>query len=713
MSARFLKGGAWRSLSLIFAAVAACAIFGQVPAPRRATEKVDRYTRPTPTKPVRPTLPAENRNRPDRFYLEKADILYADDRDTTDRQTVSGNVVFRRMGMTLYCDSAFYFPSTQSLEAFGNVRMLQGDTIKATSDYADYDGESQMAQLMSFTPGKPVYLEHISRGDGTRKELTTEILNYDLVSQEASYVYGGTMLNRSLRTSAVDTLTSIVGTYNTGTKIAEVSENVYLRNRTSRLRTSRLIYHSDTQMVDLTERATIVSGADSILTDRGNYDSASGNALLSSRSMIAHRDSAGNVTTLEGDSIHYDNLTRESRAYMFTDTLKHARPMVLTDTARKAILIGGFGYYNDSTRFAYAERYPLLKEYSNPEDTIFLRADRVELFTINRGAPELPEGMSADSIPGYTGPEYHMAKAFNRARFFRSDVQGISDSITFVSLDSTLYLNRKPIVWSGNRMISGPEIIVHFNDSAPEWARLPRKGLVVEAVEEGFYNQIRAGNLHALFEDKDMRHLDAHTDVQTIFLPMEKDSTYNKLVNAQGDTLAVDLNQRKIQKVKLWSRHGSQVDGQVTPLFVVTKQQYYLPEFISMAGARRFSEMDEALKRIEALRPAYSWYSGGWDDSLGELSFELEDYFSNPDLGIPDDMPPMLPAAGGRKVNLPLTMPAEKPEETSAAEELEEVSAAEEAEEVSAAEEAEEVSAAEEAEEQPAAETEEKGGEAQ
>lgn len=641
-----LRSRAARTLAILLAGVAVCAIYGQVPAPRKASEKVKSYTRPKPTKPVKPTMPQENRNRPDRFYLEKADILYADDRDTTDRQIVSGNVVFRRMGMTLSCDSAFYFPSTSSLEAFGHVKMLQGDSIRVDADYADYDGPTQMAQLMSYTQNVPVKLQHTSKSDRSHKELTTEILNYDLVTQEASYVYGGKMTNRNLRTQQTDTLTSIVGTYNTGTKIAEVSENVYLRNRTSRMRTNRLIYHADTRVVDIVERASIASGSDSILTDGGRYDSSTGNALLSTRSLIAHRDSAGNLTTLEGDSIVYDNVTRESRAFMFSDRNKHPRPMVITDTARHAVLIGGFGYYNDSSRFAYAEQYPLLKEYSNPDDTIFLRADRVELITRFLGSPQLQRdstGAVADTIPGWEGPEHHIAKAYNRSRFFRNDIQGIADSITFVSLDSMLYLNRKPIVWNGNRLISGPEIIVHFNDSAPEWAKLPKKGLVAEAVEEGFYNQLRGGYLYARFRDKDLKHIDAHTDVQTIFLPMEKDSTYNKLVNAQGDTLAVDLDQRKMQKVKLWARHGADVNGQVTPLFTVTKQQYYLPDFIRMAGAKRFSEMDEALLRLEGLRPKYSWYSGGWEDALGELSFDLEDYFANPELGIVEDLAPVKP----------------------------------------------------------------------
>lgn len=653
-----------RTLLAVGLLLAVCMAYAlpQSQQPRKAKEKIDSYTRPKPTKPIKPQVPGMNRTSPDNFFLEKADVLYAVEGDSTGRQIVSGNVMFRKQGMLMYCDSAFYYPASSSLEAFGNVRMTQGDTIKVTADYASYDGFTELARLESRGNGRDVRLEHISKGDRTRKTLETDVLDYNTVIGEASYRTGGTMYNTSLANGQTDTLSSVAGTYNTGTRLAEVAEDVYMRNARSRLRTQRLLYHTDTRLVELVELTHITSGPDSIMTTSGTYDSSAGNAVLSSRSLIAHRDTAGNVVTLEGDSIVYDRLTRVSEAFMFSDPSRRAAPMVITDTARKAVLIGGYGYYNDSTRMAFAERYPLLKEYSRP-DTIFLRAERVSIETL---PPPLPTA-SADSLGAETAAprEHHIAKAYNRARFFRSDIQGVADSITFVSLDSMLFMHRKPIVWSGDRLVSGSEIQVHFNDSTPDWALLPRKGLVSEAIEEGFYNQLRAGHILALFDSTgNLSAIRANTDVQTIFLPQEKDSTYNKLVNAIGDTLAVDLHGRKMDKLKLWTRANSKVSGQVIPLMAVTRQQYYLPDFISMAGAKRFSEMDSVLRRLDKIRPSYSVYKNGWSDNLGELSFELEDYFNDPGIGITDDSPVSPPAPPGVKAPFPAVQAPMPDEET-------------------------------------------------
>ncbi|MCM1319848.1 MAG: hypothetical protein NC217_05655 [Muribaculaceae bacterium] len=606
------------------------------------------YSRPKPTKPIVPYLPNISRLSPDKFFLEKADILYSNEEWDTLRQVVSGNVKFSKFGTVLYCDSAWYYPETSSLDAFGNVRMLQGDTLEVKADYIFYDGISQNARLRTAGRGSQVTLEHWSKHDGTKKYLYTDSLDYNLLQKLAYFTDGGRMYNHNIKTNERDTLIANYGQYNTGTRVAEVTGNVRITNKTSQLFTDRLLYHTDTRVVDVVERTEIFSGPEYIQTTAGNYEMATGNAQLNARSLITHQDSTGNVTTLEGDLLKYDAALRRTEAFM-NDT-PGALPMVITDTARKAILIGGYGYYSDLDRTAYAERYPLLKEYSR-QDTTFLRADKVFLQTFNSGVKPLPRlqldslstsqdsirAAEIDSINAHS--EYHVAKAYNRARIYRDDIQGIADSITMVSRDSLLYMDRKPIVWSGPRMVAGSQIIVHFNDSTADRAIVPARGIVAEEVGEGFFNQLRAGYLIAYIEDETLKHLDAHTDVQAIILPMENDSTYNKLLNAQADTLSVDMDSTSIDKIKLFARSGNDVTGQVIPLYVLQKSQYYLPEFISLTGATKFSEMEEALKTIDALRPKYAWYKGGWEDGLGELSFELEDYFTNPNMGIrpPED----------------------------------------------------------------------------
>lgn len=591
--------------------------YAQVQAKKKTQAKKEEvYTRPEPTRPIRPEIPTANRNQQDKVFLEYADELYTDEFLNKGHQVVRGNVKFRKGGMYMYCDSAYFYPETNSIDAFGNVKMEQGDTLFVFSDLLYYNGERQMARLRTNSRRK---VRLINR-DVT---LTTDSLNYDMMTELGYFLDGGEIDDKKNR------LSSIHGQYSPRTKDAEFNDDVLLENNEDgyTLETNRLLYNTDTHIAKIVDNTLIKSENDTIYCKKGWYNTNTDEAQLHSRSTIIHADSLNNVTTLEGDSIIYDKATGISRAYMFRDRNKDAQPMVLTDTANKTILIGGFGLFNDKTKESFATDYPLLIEHSRP-DTIFLRADTIRTFTYNYGKkrvePVLTDSMGqpldslsqamaiaeADSLNKET--EYHIAKAYRRARFFRNDMQGVADSMTYISRDSMMYLSCRPIIWSGERQVNGNQINIHFNDTTVDWAELPDFGMMAEAVEEEFYNQMSGKKMKAYLENQTLRHLYVDGNVQTIFLPMENDSTYNKLVNAESSYMTIDMVDGKMDKLKMWP----EVTGTVTPLFMIKKNQYYLPDF----------------NWYEAIRPRREWYGdqSRWADDLGDIPDELEQYFANP-----------------------------------------------------------------------------------
>lgn len=674
---------------------------------KAAIKKEETYTRPKPTRPIKPVIPGVNRYQQDKIFLEYADSLYKVQnwRDTTERQILKGNVKFRQAGMWMYCDSAYYYPELNSLDAFGNVKMEQGDTLFVYADKLYYEGNERMAKLKNGPSRSKVSL--INR-DVT---LTTDSLDYSLAMELGWYEKWGTIDDK------VNKLTSLYGEYSPGTKNADFYHDVVLVNNENNftMLTDTLHYNTDTHLARIESTTEIQGANDTIITTQGVYDTQLGNAELLSRSMIIHRDSNNNITTLEGDSIIYDKVSRISRAYMFRDPDKHSMPMVLTDTAHRTTLIGGFGIYNDSTREALATFYPLLMEYSQ-NDTLFLRADTIRTYIVtemvsagrrwtssgypekdgvpiikasdftiwldsvffsivpqlvkaplqllnaviptpkqNKTTPkpepviladsvsddkqvvsegilsgeENPEGLTVgelkidsisapkDSIPKIP-KDFHVALAYHRARFFKQDIQGVADSMVFVERDSMMFMFRKPIVWSGERQVTGNRIDIHFNDSTADWAVLPESGMMSEHVDEDFYNQLAGKTLFATFENQTLKKLEVSGNVETIFLPQESDSTYNRMVTAESSFLTIELDSNKMDRLKMWP----EVTGKVTPIFLVKKSEQYLQKFRWWAS----------------LRPEREWYGNRlhWADNLGEVPDVLEQYFLAPsDFGEP------------------------------------------------------------------------------
>lgn len=357
--------------------------FGSLYADTRKEKKEEQetYTRPKPKEPIRPEIPDANRYQEDKVFLENADSLFRPANELEEYQIVKGQVKFRQSGMWMFCDSAYYYPGKNSLIAYGNVEMQQGDTLFVYADRLYYDGSARHATLVRGPSHNEVQLKN------RNVELITDSLDYDLASERGWYTTGGKL------DDGVNTLTSIYGEYSPATHIAEFRNDVLLVNIKDgyRMITEELVYNTDTHIATINTKTRIEGASDTIITTEGWYDTTTDHAQLTSRSTITHRDSTNKVVVLEGDSIIYDKLTRISRAYMFRHPAKLQQPMIITDTARKVKLIGGYGEYDDSSKTAFATEYPLLLEYSRP-DTLFLRADTV--LSLLQIIPVWPDSLS-------------------------------------------------------------------------------------------------------------------------------------------------------------------------------------------------------------------------------------------------------------------------------------------------------------------------------
>lgn len=569
--------------------------------------KEESFRRPAPTKPIMPVIPDANRFQDDKVFLEYADSLFRPANEYEEFQIVKGSVKFRHGGMWMFCDSAYYYPARNSLDAFGNVKMQQGDTLFVYSDKLYYDGMARHAVLTKGASRGNVQLQN------RNVTLTTDSLDYDLNSQLGWYSTGGKLADE------INDLTSVYGEYSPASKIARFRNDVLLVNRKDgyQMITDELDYNTATHIADINSKTTIEGANDTIITTQGSYNTLTDHAELTSRSIILHRDSNMNVITLEGDSIIYDKLSRISRAFMFNDIAKKPRPMVITDTARKVTLIGGYGEYDDLNRRAYSTDYPLLIEYSRP-DSLFLRADTI-LSYIDIFRPFEVLKIEEDSVVRndtvYKEPkEVHVARAIGRGRFFNTQLQGIADTLVLREQDSMLYMLKKPVVWTGERQVYGNRINVHFNDSVPDWAELPESGMMAEHVEEDFYQQLTGSQMKAFFEDNNLKRLEVEGNVIAILLPQENDSSYNKLVNAESSYLTLDMEGRKVENLKMWP----EVSGVVIPLFDIKQSQKYI----------------EGFRWLENLRPLREWYGDKlrWSDELGDVPDELEQYFNQPPL---------------------------------------------------------------------------------
>ena len=223
----------------------------------------------------------------------KVDLLHADEGKADklarpDVQVLVGSVKLRHVSMYMYCDSALIYEKTNSVEAFNNVRMEQGDTLFIYGDYLYYDGIAQLAQLRE-------NVKMINRNT----TLLTDSLNYDRIYDLGYYFEGGTLMDEE------NVLTSDWGEYSPATKQSVFNHDVKLVNPKFILTSDTLKYNTQSKIATILGPSDIVSDNNHIYSERGVYNTLTEQAELLDRSIITN---GGKRMT--GDSLFYDRIHR-------------------------------------------------------------------------------------------------------------------------------------------------------------------------------------------------------------------------------------------------------------------------------------------------------------------------------------------------------------------------------------------------------------------
>jgi len=466
--------------------------------------------------------------RTTKVFLEHADEQRFNKNISADRQVLVGNVIFRHDSSFMYCDSAYFFETNSSLEAFGTVRMEQGDTLFVFGDYLLYDGNTRLAQ-MRYNVKMESY-----QADSSVVTLFTDSLNYDRTTDIGYYFEGGMIVD------AENELTSVYGQYSPSTKLAVFNDSVKLLNPQFTLWSDTLHYNTDTKIAEILGPSIIDSDSGIIHTSRGWYNTNDNTSLLLDRSQLF----SGN-RMLVGDSIVYDRTTGFGEAF---------GNVFMNDTANKIILEGNYGYYNEKTEYAFVTDSARCLEFSQG-DTLYMRADTFEMITVDSTRREL--------------------KAYHRVRFYRIDLQGVCDSMLFDTKDSVMNMYTDPVLWNERYQLYGDTIKAFIRDSVIDHVLVRQFSYAIEQMDSLSFNQLKGRDLYAYFEGRTVRMIYIDGNAETIYYPLEQDSTVTGMNETRSSYLRIWFKDNKLEKLAVWP----QPQAKMTPLQDLKSDQRTMKDF--------------------------------------------------------------------------------------------------------------------------------------
>ncbi|NMA72766.1 MAG: hypothetical protein GX963_01105 [Bacteroidales bacterium] len=436
-----------------------------------------------------------------RVDLLHADEGVADKLARPDVQVLLGNVQLRQDSMYMYCDSALIYEKTNSVEAFSNVRMEQGDTLFIYGDYLFYDGIAQIAQLRNNVK--------LINGNTT---LITDSLNYDRIYDLGYYFEGGILSDEE------NVLTSDWGEYSPSTKLAVFNHEVTLDNPRFMLTSDTLKYHTETRVATILGPSDIYNENNHIYSEKGFYNTLDDTAELLDRSILTNEG-----CQMTGDSLYYDRRSGYGEAFYNVE---------MNDSINKNMLLGDYCYYDELTENAFATGRAVAVDYSQ-KDSLFIHADTLKMNSYN---------LQTDSV-------FRNVLAYRKVRMFREDLQGVCDSLVYNSMDSCITMYYDPILWSDKQQMLGEEIKAYIKNNKIDWAHIVNQTLVVEVKDSIHYNQVAGKEIKAYFKDNELHEVDVIGNVLVVFYPQEKDSTMLGMNTSETSRLNLFFKERKIDKM--------------------------------------------------------------------------------------------------------------------------------------------------------------------
>jgi len=489
-------------------------------------------------KPLAPTINPLSRRGTTIVHMEHSETLTFDKIRNPDMQVLKGNVRFRHDNVLLYCDSAYFFERANSLNAFGHVRIIQGDTLFVYGDKLYYDGNTKLARM-----------RYNVRMVNRKTTLVTDSLNYDRLANLSYYFTGGKI------TDQLNVLTSIWGQYSPSTNDALFKTKVHLKNKNFVLDSDTLKYNTKTNIANIVGPTHILYNDETnIYSTRGWYNTSTDRSMLLDRSKVKHKDGK----TLIGDTIFYDKKLKYGEGFTH---------VIMNDSVQKSTLYGEYCYFSDLTKTGLATDSALLVDWSG-KDSLFVHADT--LIT------------SKDSV-------YNVARGYYHVRIFRNDIQGICDSLVYSARDSIMNMHGDPILWSDNNQLSGEFIQAFTKNKKVEHIFIQRSAVAIQHEDSLFYNQLSGKEIIAYVDSGQLKKVKVNGNAETIYFPRDdKDSTLIGLNKTQSSFVVMYFKNKKVQRVVLTSASN----GTMYPLLQLSGSDLYLKNFFWLEDQRPKNKLD-------------------------------------------------------------------------------------------------------------------------
>lgn len=468
--------------------------------------------------------PTDTADKKQIIILHTDRLNFKKENDSTQLQSLAGNVAVKQENTIFYCDSAIMNKRLNTLEAFGHVHINNADSVHIYSDYLRYMGKERKAYLrnnVKLTDGKGV--------------LTTSALDYDVANKIGIYLQPGRLV------SGGTVLTSKEGYYYGQTRDVYFKKKVLLVDTSYTIKTDTLLYNTYTNITTFIVPTEIISGQRTIYTSDGYYDLTHKRAYFSKRPII--QDS---TSILIADEMANDDSTGYGEA---------RGNVIYKDTVQKVSIYANNLKSNRHEDAFLATQNPVMV-LQQEADSIFIAADtlysaKLSLMDSSRKVPWILDSLPViDSAAQADSSSDRYFEAYYHVRIFSDSMQAVGDSLFYSLKDSAFRLFRNPVIWTQNNQITGDTIYLYTENKKPKRMYVFENALTISSIDSTqFYNQMKGRTIDTYFLNGNIEHIRTKGNAESVYYALDNENKFIGVNKASSDIIDIYFQNKQPDKI--------------------------------------------------------------------------------------------------------------------------------------------------------------------
>lgn len=456
-------------------------------------------------------MEAQEEKQTRKIRINFADVTKYNEDINPDARILLGDVELEHNDFIMFCDSAYFFPSQNKIEAFSNVHIQRGDTLDLFGDYLSYSGNRNFGRVR-----RNVVLRD------KQAKLTTDSLNFYSENNYAYYFEGGKIENED------KTITSRQGHYYSDRNIANFKDSVVIKDPDYTVNCDTLEYNTETEVAYFFGPTHIHSDKNYLYCENGWYKTKEAQFFFNKNACYEKED-----RMVRGDTLFYDDSLGYGEIRSNAD---------IRDTTENIILKGNYSEYTDEPEKAFMTDSAHMISIDDENDSLYLHADTLKSHYDTTG-------------------EYRMFKAYYQAKIYKSNLQGKCDSLFYSLKDSIIRMYYEPALWTDSSQITANFIEIFTENDRINKFILHNAAFMISQEGEDRFNQIKGKKMTGYFKENNLKTVEVNGNGETIYYTKNKQDIVgvNKAVSSN---LLIQLSDNQVTRVTMLK----EPDGTLYPL---------------------------------------------------------------------------------------------------------------------------------------------------